>query len=60
MTTEDEDMALNPATCEYLRALARKLEATPYIGRGQMVGEASDFLGMSSQTIYRNLKAVAG
>ena len=60
MTTEDEDMALNPATCEYLRELARKLEATPYIGRGQMVGEAADFLGMSSQTIYRNLKAVAG
>lgn len=53
-------MALAPATCDYLRDLARKLDAAPHSGRGQLVGDAAAFLGMSAQTIYRYLKSVAG
>ena len=60
MATEEEAMALNPATCEYLRDLARRLDAAPHGTSGQLVAEAASFLGMSHQTIYRNLKAVAG
>ena len=53
-------MALTPATCDYVRDLARKLEAAPHTGRGQLIGDAAEFLGMSAQTIYRHLKSVAG
>ncbi len=60
MAYEDEAMALSPATCEYLRELARKLAAAPHTGRGQLVSEAAEFLGMSTQTIYRHLKSAAG
>ena len=60
MAYEEEAMALTPATCDYLRELARKLVAAPHTGRGQLVDEAAEFLGMSTQTIYRNLKSVAG
>lgn len=53
-------MALTPAICDYLRELARKLDAAPHGGAGQLLDEAGQFLGMSRQTIYRHLKAVAG
>ena len=53
-------MALTPAICDYLRELARKLDAAPHGGAGPMLDEAGQFLGMSRQTIYRHLKAVAG
>ena len=53
-------MALTPAICDYVRELARKLDAAPHTGRGQLIGDAAEFLGMSAQTVYRHLKSVAG
>ncbi len=53
-------MALTPEICDYLRELARKLVTAPHGGAGLLVDEAAQFLGMSKQTIYRHLKAVAG
>lgn len=52
--------SLAPATCDYIRALARKLETTPHKARGPLIDGGAEFLGMSKQTIYRHLKAVAG
>ena len=52
-------MALTPAICDYLRELARKLDAAPHGGAGLLLDDAGQFLGMSRQTIYRHLKAVA-
>ena len=52
--------SLAPATCDYIRALARKLETTPHKARGPLINGGAEFLGMSKQTIYRHLKAVAG
>ena len=58
---EEETMAtLTPEICDYLRELARKLATAPHGGAGQLVTDAAQFLGMSKQTIYRHLKAVAG
>lgn len=53
-------MALTPAVCDYMRELARKLDAAPHTGRGQLIGDAAGFLGMSDKTVYRHLKSVAG
>ena len=52
--------SLAPATCDYIRDLARKLGAAPHKARGPLIDGAAEFLGMSKQTIYRHLKAVAG
>ncbi|MBP7967888.1 MAG: DDE-type integrase/transposase/recombinase [Brachymonas sp.] len=53
-------MALTPATCDYLRQLARELEGAAHGTSGQLVDQAAEFLGMSKQTVYRQLKKVAG
>jgi len=61
MREADADMAaLSPETCDYLRELARKLDATPHGGGTALVSDAAEFLGMSTQTVYRHLKTVAG
>ena len=52
--------ALAPATCDYIRDLARKLDGAQHKARGPLIDGAGEFLGMSKQTIYRHLKAVAG
>ena len=57
---ETDTMALTPEICDYMRELARKLVAAPHGGAGLLVDDAAQFLGMSKQTIYRHLKAVAG
>lgn len=58
---EATDMAtLSPEASEYVRDLARRLDAAPHGGIKPLVQEAADFLGLSSQTIYRYLKSVAG
>lgn len=56
-----QDMAaLSPEACEYVRQLARRLDAAEH-GRGTaLVREAGEFLGLSVQTVYRHLKCVAG
>ena len=53
-------MAISPAICDYLRELARKLQAAPHGGTGVLLDEAAAFLGMSKQSVYRHLKKVAG
>lgn len=60
MHTEPDDMALTPAICDYIRELARKLNAAAHGTSGTLVDEAATFLGMSKQTVYRHLKKVAG
>ncbi len=56
-----EDMAtLSPEACDYVRQLARRLDTAEH-GKGTaLVREAGEFLGMSVQTVYRQLKTVAG
>ena len=52
--------ALSPEACDYVRQLARRLDTAEH-GKGTaLVREAGEFLGMSVQTVYRQLKAVAG
>lgn len=58
-TTQD-DMALTPEVCEYLRGLARRLDGAEHGGAAVLVGEAAEFLGFSTQTVYRHLQRVAG
>lgn len=52
--------SLTPEVCEYLRGLARRLDAAEHGGATPLVAEASQFLGISTQTVYRNLQRVAG
>lgn len=55
------DMATpSPEICEYLRGLARRLDGAGHGGATPLVGEAAQFLGWSPQTVYRQLKGVAG
>lgn len=52
--------SLSPAICDYIRQLARKLDDAPHGTGGKLLDEATAFLGMSRQTVYRYLKKVAG
>ncbi|PAT41290.1 integrase [Vandammella animalimorsus] len=53
-------MALSPEAAAYIRELARRLDGAVHSARGALVDDAAQFLGMSRQTVYRHLKAVAG
>lgn len=56
-----EDMAaLSPEACDYVRQLARRLDDAEHGTGTALVREAGQFLGLSVQTVYRHLKAVAG
>jgi transposase InsO family protein len=52
--------ALSPEACQYVRALARRLDAAEHGQGTALVREAGAFLGLSVQTVYRQLRAVAG
>ncbi|MDR6767504.1 transposase InsO family protein [Acidovorax delafieldii] len=52
--------ALSPEACDYVRQLARRLDDAGHGSGTAMVREAGEFLGLSVQTVYRHLKAVAG
>ncbi|MFN3437822.1 MAG: integrase [Acidovorax sp.] len=52
--------ALSPEACDYVRQLARRLGDAEHGNGTAMVRDAGDFLGLSVQTVYRHLKAVAG
>lgn len=52
--------ALSPEACDYVRQLALRLDDAAHGGATALVRDAADFLGMSTQTIYRHLKSVAG
>lgn len=52
--------ALSPEACDYVRQLARRLDDAEHGSGTAMVREAGEFLGLSVQTVYRHLKAVAG
>ncbi len=55
------DMAtLSPEACEYVRNLARRLDGAPHGGASLLIQEARNFLGLSTQTVYRHLKTAAG
>jgi hypothetical protein len=61
MLEEADAMAtLTPDACEYLRDLARKLDAARHGQTSELVREAAAFLSWSSQTVYRQLARVAG
>lgn len=51
---------LAPETRDYLRELARKLDAAPHGGKRRLVEAAAGFLGWSTHTVYTHLKASAG
>ncbi|MCL4759741.1 MAG: DDE-type integrase/transposase/recombinase [Rhodocyclaceae bacterium] len=51
---------LAPETRDYLRELARKLDAAPHGGKRRLVEAAAGFLGWSIQTVYGHLKQSAG
>lgn len=53
-------MPIAPDIQEYLVELAKRLDATPHRGRGDLLAAAETFLGWSRQTIYRQLKAACG
>lgn len=56
-----QDMAaLPPEACDYVRQLARRLDDAEHGTGTALVREAGQFLGLSVQTVYRHLKAVAG
>lgn len=55
-----EMAALSPEICEYLRGLARRLDAAGHGGATPLVRDAAEFLQWSPQTVYRQLKAAAG
>lgn len=52
--------ALSPEACDYVRQLARRLDEAEHGSGTAMVRDAGEFLGLSVQTVYRHLKAVAG
>ena len=55
------DMAsLSPEACEYVRQLARRLDAAEHGTGTALMREACEFLGLSAHTVYRHLKCVAG
>ncbi len=52
--------SINPEIHAYLSGLARSLDAAGHGERGQLLASAQSFLGLSQQTIYRQLKAACG
>ena len=52
--------ALSPEACDYVRQLAQRLDTAEHGAGTDLVREAGQFLGLSVQTVYRHLKAVAG
>lgn len=59
-TTLDDMAALSPEICQYLRELAARMAAPGGAPTTPMVQAAAEFLGWSTQTVYRQLKAAAG
>jgi hypothetical protein len=53
-------MAITPDIRDYLRALAVQLDAAGHGQRGPIIDAAEQFLGLSAQTIYRQLKTACG
>ncbi|MEO6917633.1 MAG: integrase [Collimonas sp.] len=53
-------MAITPDIRDYLRDLARQLDAASHGQRGPIIAAAHSFLGWSPQTIYRQLKESCG
>lgn len=51
---------LSPAACDYVRNLARRLDAADHGQATGLVREAGEFLDLSTQTVYRHLARVAG
>jgi len=54
------DMAITPDIREYLMDLARRLDAAGWGARGVIMADAEEFLGWSTATIYRQMKAACG
>ncbi len=54
------DMAITPDIREYLAGLARKLDEAGHGQRGHLLQSATAFLGWSTATIYRQLRAECG
>lgn len=49
-------MGISTDRDDYFRQLAEQLEATPFKGRGQVIGSAADLLGVSRQAVYAGLR----
>lgn len=60
MPEAQDDMALSPEACDYVRQTARRLAAAEHGGATAIAQDAAQFLGVSVQTLYRHLKTVAG
>lgn len=54
------EMTVTPDIRDYLMDLARRLDAAGWSQRGGIMSSAQEFLGLSSATIYRQLKSVCG
>lgn len=52
--------SLAPETAEYVRSLARQLDAAQHGQAGALIDSAAQFLGWSRQTVYRQLRDCAG
>ena len=51
---------ITPSIRDYLNNIAKKLDSVGHGQRGPILNEAQEFLGISRQTIYRQLKQVCG
>jgi hypothetical protein len=50
--------AAEMGTQDYMRALAQRIDSSPFGERGRLVNEAASFLSLSPGEIYRRLRAV--
>lgn len=57
---QDDMAALSPEACDYVRQTARRLDAAEHGGTTAIAHDAAQFLGVSTQTLYRYLRTVAG